>query len=299
MRLINGGLNADSRHAQGTVMVELPGKVISVSSWTNLVEELHRRELVQFRAEEGNHLRSMYVFRGIDVATWGLLTSLQRLPRNELGSTRTIEHSLVRSFRKYASAGSFDDKSEWYVLAVAQHNGLPTRCLDWTSSPFVAAHFACADEKYKDEDGSVWCLHAGALRDINRQSNKKAGSLKKIAWVYDTRLLERRFADLDALDKSRKAGALMLLWEPPSLDQRIANQTGLLSIMNGAEDSQNEFLHHHAKRFPDLLVRIVIKRSAKSEIRDMLDQNNLSERTLFPGLPGLCAWLKRYYGKAW
>lgn len=279
--------------------MNLPGKVVSVSSWSQLVDELHSRQLVQFRPEEGDHLRSPYVFRGTDVASWGLLTSLQRLPRNSQGSSEIIERSLIRSFRKYASAGAFDDKSEWYVLAVAQHNGLPTRCLDWTSSPFVAAHFACADEKHKDEDGSVWCLHAGALRNINEESNRKAGSLRRIAWVYDTRLLERSFADLEALDKSADAGDLMLLWEPPSLDQRIANQTGLLSIMNGAEASQNEFLRRYAATSPDLLVRIVIERSAKSEIRDMLDQNNLSERTLFPGLPGLCSWLKRYYGKAW
>ena len=31
----------------------------------------------------------------------------------------------------------------------------------------------------------------------------------------------------------------------------------------------------------------------------MLDQNNISERTLYPDLPGLCSWLKRYYGEAW
>ena len=278
--------------------MNLPGREVLVSSWGQLVDELHSRQLVQFRPEEGDHLRSPYVFRGIDVASWGLLTSLQRLPRNRQGSTDIIERSLIRSFRKYANAGAFDDKSEWYVLAVAQHNGLPTRCLDWTSSPFVAAHFACADEKYKDENGSIWCLHAGALRHINEESNKQAGSLRRIAWVYDTRLLEKSFADLDVLDKSIEAGELMLLWEPPSLDQRIANQTGLLSIMNGAEASQNEFVRRYADAFPDLLVRIVIDRSAKSEIRDMLDQNNLSERTLFPGLPGLCSWLKRYYGKA-
>ncbi len=44
--------------------------------------------------------------------------------------------------------------------------------------------------------------------------------------------------------------------------------------------------------------RVVIKRKAKSEIRDMLDQNNITERMLFPGLPGLCDWLRRYYGPA-
>ncbi len=88
----------------------------------------------------------------------------------------------------------------------------------------------------------------------------------------------------------------MLIWEPPSLDSRIASQTGLLSIMNTAGDSQTDFLRLHSVQHPDVVVRIVIKAAAKSEIRDMLDQNNITERALFPGLPGLCNWLKRYYG---
>lgn len=277
----------------------LPGRVIRVSSWRELVQELHSRQLVQLQAGEGNHLRSPYVFRGIDNAQWGLLTSLQRLPRNNQGDIDIIERALIRSFRKYAIAGTFDNRSEWYILAVGQHNGLPTRCLDWTSSPFVAAHFACGKDEFKNQDGSIWCLHAGILRHLNEQSNGTAKSLRGIAWVYDTRLLEKSFADLAVFDASHDAGELMLLWEPPSLDQRIANQAGLLSIMNGSSVTQNEFLRQYAAEFPDLLVRIEIASSAKSEIRDMLDQNNISERMLYPDLHGLCTWLKRYYGEAW
>ena len=274
-------------------------KEIPVSSWCELISELHSRDLVQFRPEEGDHLRSPYVFRGMDVAGWSLATSLQRLPKKNSTNTKLIERSLVRNFRKYANAGAFDEKSEWYVLAVAQHNGLPTRCLDWTTSPLIAAHFACGDEKYKNDDGAIWCIHAGILRQINELSNPKVASLRGIAWVYDTRLLEGNFHDLKELDSSYQDGELMLLWEPPSLDSRIANQVGLLSIMNDPTDSQNTFLQNHYNNYPDLVLRIIMNAKMKSEVRDMLDQNNISERTLFPGLPGLCSWLKRYYSKAW
>jgi hypothetical protein len=152
----------------------------------------------------------------------------------------------------------------------------------------VAAHFACGNEIYKKDDGVIWCLHAGILRDINEQNNPTAASLRGISWVYDTRLLENRYLNLDELDKSNSGGKLMLLWEPPSLDSRIANQTGFLSIMNGADESQNAFLQTYSSQFQDLVIRIVLDAAAKPEIRDMLDQNNISERTLFPGLPGLC-----------
>jgi hypothetical protein len=279
--------------------MSLPGTEIRVSSWTQLLSELHSRKLVQLSPEEGDHIRSPYVFRGMDVATWELATSLQRLSKKPNTNTSLIESSLIRSFRKYANAGAFDEKSEWYVLAVAQHNGLPTRVLDWTASPLVAAHFACGDDRYKKDDGVIWCLHAGILRYLNEQNNQGAGSLRGTAWVYDTRLLEKSFADLAALDSSRRGGPLMLLWEPPSLDSRIANQSGLLSIMNNPDESQNDFLSTQSTVNSGLALRIVIEASAKSEVRDMLDQNGISERTIYPGLPGLCSWLKRYYGKAW
>ena len=277
--------------------MKLPGLEVTVSKWAELMEELHTSARIPRRTNEGNHLRSPYIFRGVDDSSWGLQTSLQRLAGVDRHNIDLLENALIRSFRKYADSGAYDGKSEWYILAVAQHNGLPTRCLDWTGSPLIAAHFACGDEKYKESDGAIWCLNAVLLRDINATNGPTFAALQKKAWVYDTRLLEDSFQNLEALDQ--RAGALLLLWEPPSLDRRIANQAGLLSIMNGPFKSQNEFLTRYAKQFPDLVSRINITSSAKSEICDMLDQNNISDRTVFPDLPGLCKWLKRHYSEAW
>jgi len=279
--------------------VTTPFKEIRVDSWEQLMSVLHSKSIVTATSDAGNHRRSPYLFRGMDNAEWTFQTSLQRLSKEPSADCKLIERSLIRSFRKYASAGSFDEKSEWYVLAVAQHNGLPTRCLDWTVSPLVATHFACSDESQKSNDGAIWCLHAGRLREINIANNTKQKSLKGIAWVYDTRLLERDFVDIQRLDDSKAESLMMLLWEPPSLDSRIANQWGLLSLMNDCESSQHDFLMYYAAKHPDLLMKIILDASMKSEARDMLDQNNVSERTLFPGLPSLCSWLKRHYGTAW
>ena len=113
------------------------------------------------------------------------------------------------------------------MLAVVQHNGLPTRCLDWTASPLVAAHFACASEPEKNSDGVIWCLHAGLLRNRNADHAEWTRVLFQKAWVFDTRLIEKHVADLDKFDE--EPGELILLWEPPSLDSRIANQSGLFS----------------------------------------------------------------------
>ena len=55
--------------------------------------------------------------------------------------------------------------------------------------------------------------------------------------------------------------------------------------------SLSDWLSHH----PELFRKIIIPAHLKREIRDKLDQANINERMLFPGLDGLSQWLTRYY----
>ena len=98
--------------------------------------------------------------------------------------------------------------------------------------------------------------------------------------------------DFDAL--SGEAGQdFLLFFEPPSIDERIVNQFALFSAMSDPTAPIDAWLEGH----PDLFHKIVIPAEPKLkwEIRDKLDQANITERVLFPGLDGLSAWLKRYY----
>jgi hypothetical protein len=83
----------------------------------------------------------------------------------------------------------------------------------------------------------------------------------------------------------------VLFFEPPSIDDRIVNQFALFSIMSDPVSILDDWLINH----PDVYRRIIIPATLKWEVRDKLDQANITERVLFPGLDGLANWLKRHY----
>jgi hypothetical protein len=97
----------------------------------------------------------------------------------------------------------------------------------------------------------------------------------------------RSLQEFDALGKED----FVLFFEPPSLDDRIVNQYALFSLISRPAGDLSRWLQDHE----DAALHIVIPAGLKREIRDKLDQANITERTLSPGLDGLCAWLKRYY----
>lgn len=83
----------------------------------------------------------------------------------------------------------------------------------------------------------------------------------------------------------------VLFFEPPSVESRIVNQFALFSVMSRPTASLDDWLARH----PPLWRKIVIPAALKWEVRDKLDQANITERVLFPGLDGLSAWLRRSY----
>ncbi len=86
-----------------------------------------------------------------------------------------------------------------------------------------------------------------------------------------------------------------VFFEPPGIDDRIVNQFAYFSVLSDPYKSMNEWFDmDHEKGHVDV-IKIIIPKELKLEIRDKLDQSNFTERVLFPGLDGLCTWLKRHY----
>ena len=227
--------------------------------------------------------RNNRVFRGMSDAEWALTPSLNRACPQNLG----LEKMILRSFQKYGYAELQNCTSFWEVVAMGQQFGLPTRLLDWTYSPLVAAHFVTEDVSAYDRDGVIWCVD---LDDINAQLppvlHQRLEVQKGVIFTRD--MLDDAARNFDALQAISDT-PFALFFEPASTVNRIANQYALFSVVS---DPAVTLLDLPEK---EKFTRLVIDRRAKLEIRDKLDYINISERMIYPGLDGICKWIARRY----
>ncbi len=254
--------------------------IVRVSSWAELNEVLFDEPVQSI-----GRYRSRYAFRGVGNASWDLSSSLVRLG----GAYEQLESHIIRSFQKYAHLEMREESSIWNWLSLAQHHGLPTRLLDWTHSPWVALHFATDQTDKFEHDGAIWCIN---VAETNRYLAKPLKErLDEVgARVFTTEMLTEGVGSLADFDRMSN-DPFVLFFEPPSLDSRIVNQVGLFSVMSDPTVRLDKWLPEPAGVYR----QIVIPAELKWEIRDKLDQANLNERVLFPGLDGLCMYLRRYY----
>jgi FRG domain len=117
-----------------------------------------------------NEFAGRWHFRGM-LDNW-----VERAARNweiPIDELPEIEKAMLREFKRAyppdENALAPDDNDTVAWLALMQHHGAPTRLLDWTYSPFIAAFFAldnllsCADRQHKARSGRYLMLHLPRL----------------------------------------------------------------------------------------------------------------------------------------
>jgi len=237
--------------------------------------------------------RDTGVYRGAFDAARPLLTSLDRLGGVDPPRTKTqLEANVLRNFVRYARphVDQATPAGDWDNLVMAQHYGAPTRLLDWSYSPLVAAHFATRDVRRRgDYTPAVWRLDWQRLHDcfgfphlalLTQELERLLGGDRPMTpWRLFDDGADRPFA---------------CLVEPPSLDARIVVQAATFTLCSDKTRSFDAFLAEHG--LEDALTAFVFEPDETTRVRDQLDMVGFDERRLFPDLEGVGAALRRYYG---
>jgi hypothetical protein len=265
-----------NKKSQRQIQEEVPYKVIRIESWEEFIELV-------------TDCYSNWAFRGQANKNWPLFSSLSRHLRSfqiHLKIWAGQEERILRIFKRKAHhflshIPAPDDDFEW--LALMQHHGAPTRLLDFTWSPYVAAFFALEEA---EGDAAVWALNPSRISYADRirikgertihpeQMNPRLGYNYKhyfldgqipFVWVGDPYIMNKRLV--------AQSGTFAM---PGTLDEPIED------ILSGYEDPEN------------VLVKFILSRD-HVRIKGMTElyRMNITYATLFPDLNGLAqslAW---------
>ena len=234
--------------------------------------------------------RSSYLYRGMPNTDYKMVTSLRR---NCKHLQKTLEPAILQNFAKYAVREDPNvSRNIWQCMITGQHNGLPTRLLDWSQSPLVGLHFAVTEENLEameEHDCMVWRIDMQELYSLLPDRYQTAVNRTQ-STIFNIKMLAGITESLDQYDRDMRNQAMVII-EPPSTNDRIINQYSFFSIVPTEMTDIEDFLNRRTEH----TVKYIISRHLRWRVRDMLDQLNMSERIVYPGLDGLSRWIARHY----
>jgi len=207
-------------------------------------------------------MSDLTLYRGQSKASWRLEPSIARGGVDfEL---RDKEQELLEEFKRLGRSKISPDilDNDWDLLAFAQHHGLKTRLLDWTTNPLIALWFAFWDNiDDEDEDVSVWVLYLDK------------GSL----------------AETDT--GSPLTQDLTLAFKPNHITQRITAQNGWFTTHKYFDNTGRVTKLDNSGKYIKRLNKLLFSREQRDEILLQLDRLGVNSSSVFPDLGGLTNYL--------
>lgn len=191
----------------------------------------------------------------------------------------------------------------WEMLCIAQHFGVPTRLLDWTSNLNVAAYLAMpeAQENGQEQDGAIWCLNATRIAEkyrlpMDNLYDEQAGisgidELPAYSSFFDSSRVQ-----INSEDQSKYGFRIL---RAPSIENRMINQSSFFTVDVTQSDYNDKgdsaYTHYdHVRNCESSLLKITIPADKKNSIKHDLEQIGINYNYIFPDLYGLGLYLQDY-----
>lgn len=232
-----------------------------------------------------------WAYRGQADARWVLNNAIERT--DFIAFYPEIEFEFVAEFQRGArNYLNYDERPgkliEW--LALMQHHGAPTRLLDLTKSPYIAAYFAFEEAMLTTGDAvAIWAINVSVLRQkaIGYLKNSYSDAFLKTANRIDEDLFEKIFY---ANDKS-----LVFPIEPFSMNRRYSLQQSLFISTGTSARPLMEQMHFLGDDQERIMVKLEIPVTCRKHAMRELLKMNLHRASLFPDLDGYALSLRYRY----
>jgi hypothetical protein len=214
-----------------------------------------------------------WAFRGERDARWPLYTTLSRYFQNfgvHPDAWPEQERRILRIFKRKAHVyvdqpPSPDDDFQW--LALMQHHGAPTRLLDFTWSPYVAAFFAL---ERTTGDGVVWALNPARIegsRDPESPIDPRVPGNFARHFLHNQR-------------------PFVWLGEPHTMNRRLIAQSATF-VLPGMLDMPVEKIVSGREEPEGVVAKFILPQQVREPGMRELYRMNITYATLFPDLDGL------------
>jgi hypothetical protein len=232
-----------------------------------------------------------WAFRGQANATWVLNNAIERTTFIQFH--KGIEAEFLAEFQRGARNYLSKDETpehliEW--LALMQHHGAPTRLLDLTKSPYIAAYFAFEiSEESEDQSVAIWGVNINYLkkRSLEILSQEFGDDLKQSKNLINEYLFEKIF-----YQNNKK---LVFPVEPFRMNRRYSLQQSVFISTGISDVPLMDQLYFLGDVIEQAVVKIEIPTKFKKQALRELQQMNLHRASLFPDLDGYALSLRLRY----